>query len=135
MEEGFFITDEMIQEQHRMAATLAGEIEKLILGEEKESFDINQYVYIEHSINYFNLVKRIFETRQTLRSRLRVPCRYEIYAVMKALLISIGGMSEQEIPPADSEDRFYDYDWIMEMASVFHEHYKKTAAKGNCVIT
>ena len=54
---------------------------------------------------------------------------------MKALLISIGGMSEQEIPPADPEDRFYDYDWIMEMASVFHEHYKETAAKGNCVIT
>ena len=42
MEEGFYIKDEMIQEQHSMAATLAGEIEKLILGEEKESFDINR---------------------------------------------------------------------------------------------
>ena len=135
MEEGFYITDEMIQEQHSKAAALTGEIEKLILGEDKELSDVSRYVYIQNSINYFNLVKRIFETRQTLRSRLRVPCRYEIYAVMNALLISIGGMSEQEIPPADPEDRFYDSDWIMEMASVFHEHYKKTAAKGNCVIT
>ncbi len=135
MEEDFYITDEMIREQHKKAAMLAGEIEKLIFGEEKEPFDISRYAYIENSICYFDLVKRIFETRRALRSRLKVPCRYEIYAVMEALLISIGGMSEQEIPPADPEDRFYDPDWIAEMASVFHEHYKKTAGKGNCVIT
>lgn len=135
MEEGFFITEEMIQEQHSKADMLAREIEKLILGEDKELSDVGRYAYIQNSINYFILAKRIFETRQTLRSRLKVPCKYEIYAVLEALLVSIGGMSEQEIQPADPEDRFYDSDWIMEMASVFHEHYKKTAAKGNCVIT
>ena len=108
MEGGFYITEEMIQEQHSKVAMVAGEIEKLILGEDKELSDVSRYVHIQNSINYFNLAKRIFETRQTLRSRLKVPCKFEIYAVMKALLISIGGMSEQEIPPADPEDRFYD---------------------------
>ena len=44
MEEGFYITDEMIQEQHSKAAALTGEIEKLILGEDKELSDVSRYV-------------------------------------------------------------------------------------------
>ena len=135
MEEIFVATEEMVQEQFDRAAALIGDIQELINRAQDHESKESRYAYLQNICHYYELVGRIYKTRLEVKARLHVPCNYEIYGIMQAMLISFGAMSEQELEPADEGDRFYDPEWIRKTAAQFHEHYKKTAAKNNCVIS
>ncbi len=135
MEEVFVATEGMIQEQYDRAAAMISDIRELInRAQDHESME-SRYAYLQSVCNYYELSGRIYKTRLEVKSRLHVPCKYEIHGIMQAMLISLEAMSEEELEPADESDRFYDPEWIRQTAGQFHEHYKKTAAKNNCVIS
>ena len=127
------VTIEILYNLCSKMAVLIGETEKLILGGGFETSE-DQHAYLLNSHAYYGLVNRIYKTRiDELPLKLKVPCKYELYAVLQALAISIGAMTEQELQP-DENDRFYDPEWIKELASILREHYRETAAKNNCLL-
>lgn len=115
-------------------AVLIGETEKLMIGDGFETDD-DRYAYMLNSYNYYKLVNQIFRTRiEHLPPKLKVPCKYEIFAVLNALAISVDAMASQDLIPANEKDRFYDPDWIKSLAVTLREHYKETAKQNNYIL-
>lgn len=130
----FIATKEALHDQCRKTAELLYEIERLIIGKDFCT-DEDRLAYMKNSYSYYELANKIYRTRLEQKpAKLKVPCKYEMLSVMQAFAISIGAMSEQDLESEDENDWFYDPAWIKEMAALFHEHYRKTAAKNNCKI-
>lgn len=115
-------------------AVLIGETEKLLIGDGFETDD-DRYAYMLNSYNYYKLINQIYRTRiEKLPPKLKVPCKYEIFAVLKALEISIGAITPQDLAPVDENDQFYDPEWIISLATKLQEHYKETACRNNYLL-